>query len=256
MNTKTAGHDPIRLIVKRQEGPNAKPHWEEFSVAHQPHMNVVSALMEIWKNPVNAQGKPTTPVVWESVCLEEVCGACTMIINGTPCQACSALIDDLRQPIRLEPLTKFPLVRDLKVDRTLLFDALKKTHAWIDIDGPFDLGPGPRMSARTQSWAYELSRCMTCGCCFEACPNTGHANQFLGPAAISQVRLFNAHPTGKLNKQERLRSIMGADGITSCGNAQNCVRVCPKDIPLTTSIAQMNRDTTVQSIRNVFGSDA
>lgn len=179
-----------------------------------------------------------------------------MIINGTPRQACSALIDNLKQPIRLEPLTKFPLVRDLKVDRTLLFEALKKTHAWIDIDGPFDLGPGPRMSARTQSWAYELSRCMTCGCCFEACPNTGHANNFVGPAAISQVRLFNAHPTGKLNKQERLRSIMGADGITSCGNAQNCVRVCPKDIPLTTSIAQMNRDTTVQSIRNVFGSDA
>ena len=84
MNTETAGHDHIRLIVKRQEGPNAKPHWEEFSVAHQPHMNVVSALMEIRKNPVNAQGKPTTPVVWESVCLEEVCGACTMIINGTP----------------------------------------------------------------------------------------------------------------------------------------------------------------------------
>ena len=81
MNTETAGHDHIRLIVKRQEGPNAKPHWEEFSVAHQPHMNVVSALMEIRKNPVNAQGKPTAPVVWESVCLEEVCGACTMIIN-------------------------------------------------------------------------------------------------------------------------------------------------------------------------------
>lgn len=130
MNTETAGHDPIRLIVKRQEGPEAKPYWEEFNVAYQPRMNVVSALMEIRKNPVNAQGEPTTPVVWESVCLEEVCGACTMIINGTPRQACSALIDNLKQPIRLEPLTKFPLVRDLKVDRTLLFEALKKTHAW------------------------------------------------------------------------------------------------------------------------------
>ena len=147
MNTETAGHDPIRLIVKRQEDPEAKPYWEEFNVAYQPRMNVVSALMEIRKNPVNAQGEPTTPVVWESVCLEEVCGACTMIINGTPRQACSALIDNLKQPIRLEPLTKFPLVRDLKVDRALLFEALKKTHAWIDIDGPFDLGPGPRMSA-------------------------------------------------------------------------------------------------------------
>jgi succinate dehydrogenase / fumarate reductase iron-sulfur subunit len=91
MNTETAGHDHIRLIVKRQEGPNAKPHWEEFSVAHQPHMNVVSALMEIRKNPVNAQGKPTTPVVWESVCLEEVCGACTMIINGKPVRLLSTI---------------------------------------------------------------------------------------------------------------------------------------------------------------------
>ena len=25
MNTETAGHDPIRLIVKRQEDPEAKP---------------------------------------------------------------------------------------------------------------------------------------------------------------------------------------------------------------------------------------
>jgi hypothetical protein len=34
-------------------------------------MNVIGVLMEIQRHPVNAQGEPTTPVVWESVCLEE-----------------------------------------------------------------------------------------------------------------------------------------------------------------------------------------
>ena len=63
----------IQLKIKRQEGPEATPYWEEFEIPYQPHMNVVSCLMEIRKNPVNAQGKPTTPVVWESVCLEEEC---------------------------------------------------------------------------------------------------------------------------------------------------------------------------------------
>ena len=44
---------------------------------------------------------------------------------------------------------------------------------------------------------------------------------------------------------ERLKALMGPGGITDCGNAQNCVKACPKDIPLTTSIAAINRDTTV-----------
>ena len=81
---------------------------------------------------------------------EDLCGACTMLINGVARQACSTLIDSLEQPITLAPLTKFPLVRDLKVDRQKLFEHLKRVHAWIDIDGVFDLGPGPRMSQKTR----------------------------------------------------------------------------------------------------------
>jgi succinate dehydrogenase / fumarate reductase iron-sulfur subunit len=67
---------------------------------------------------------------------------------------------------------------------------------------------------------------------------------FIGPAAISQVRLFNAHPTGAMHAEERLEALMEDGGIEGCGNSQNCVRSCPKGIPLTTSIAAINRDTT------------
>lgn len=244
----------IRLIITRQKDMNSSPYEEEFVVPYRPNMNIISALMEIRKNPVNVKGEDTTAVVWESVCLEEVCGACSMVVNGKPQQACSSLIDQLEQPIRLSPLKTFPVIRDLWVDRQRMFDALKKVKAWIPIDGTYDLGPGPRMPEKTRQWAYELSKCMTCGCCLEACPNVNDKSKFIGPAPIQQVRLFNAHPTGNMNKEERLAAIMDDGGITNCGNSQNCVQVCPKGIPLTTSIAHLNRETTIQSFKNFFGS--
>ena len=136
-----------------------------------------------------------------------------------------------------------------------MFDSLKKVKAWIPIDGTYDLGPGPRMPEKKRQWAYELSKCMTCGVCLEACPNVNSKSDFIGPAPLSQVRLFNAHPTGEMNKAERLETIMGDGGLANCGNSQNCVQACPKGIPLTTSIAALNRDATVQSFKNFFGSD-
>ena len=81
------------------------------------------------------------------------------------------------------------------------------------------------------------------------------SSDFIGPATLSQVRLFNAHPTGAMHKAERLEAIMGEGGLANCGNSQNCVQSCPKGIPLTTSIAALNRDTAIQSFRNFFGSD-
>ena len=245
----------VRFEILRQDTADSKPYWESFDVAYRPNMNVISALMEIQRNPVNADGKKTSPVTWESVCLEEVCGACSMVINGRPRQSCTALVDKFTHPIRLEPMKTFPVVRDLIVDRSFMFDSLKKIKAWVPIDGTYDLGEGPRMPERKRQWAYELSKCMTCGVCLEACPNVNDKSNFMGPALLSQVRLFNTHPTGAMNKDERLATLMTDGGITECGNSQNCVVACPKGIPLTTSIAAMNRATSVQMFKNFFGSD-
>ena len=245
----------VQFEILRQDTPDSTPYYEKFEVNYRPNMNVISALMEIRQNPVNVDGKATTPVAWDMSCLEEVCGACSMVINGRPRQSCSALIDQLTQPIQLAPMKTFPVVRDLQVDRTRMFDSLKKVKAWVPIDGSYDLGEGPRMPERKRQWAYELSKCMTCGVCLEACPNVNSGSNFMGPAPLSQVRLFNAHPTGSMNKDERLNTIMGDGGLANCGNAQNCVVACPKGIPLTTSIAALNRDTTVQMFKDFFGSD-
>ncbi len=242
----------IHLIVSRQDGPESKPYTEEFKIPYRPNMNVISVLMEVQKNPVNAKGEKTTPVVWEMNCLEEVCGACSMVINGKARQACSALIDQLEQPIRLDAMRTFPIIRDLMVDRSRMFDALKRVKAWIPIDGTYDLGQGPRIPEKVRQTAYELSKCMTCGVCLEVCPNVNSNSPFIGAAPISQARLFNTHPTGEMNKEERLEALMYDGGAPDCGNSQNCVQACPKGIPLTTSIAEINRQLTVYSFKKFF----
>ena len=245
----------VTFRIWRQESPDHEGRFEEFKVPYVKGANVISCLMEIQRSPVNAEGKPTTPVIWDCNCLEEVCGSCTMNINGRVAMACSSLIDKLAEPITLEPLRKFPLVRDLMVDRARMFEGLKQVKAWINVDGTHDLGPGPRQSPQDQAVTYVLSTCMTCACCVEACPQVNLGNRFIGAAAISQARLFNMHPTGRHDAPERIHGLMEEGGIQDCGKAQVCVQVCPKQIPLTTSIAAMNRQVTLQVVKDLFTKD-
>lgn len=235
----------VTLKIKRGEG-KGESRWEEFKVPMQPNMNVISCLMDIRRNPVTSDGKTTTPPAWEAACLEEVCGSCTMVINGRVRQACAALIHQIApngETVVVEPMTKFPRERDLVVNRQRMFDALKTVKAWVQIDGSHELGAGPRVAPGDQEVMYPLSRCMTCGCCVESCPNFNDRSPFMGPQVISIVRLYNMHPSGKMHAGQRLDALMGPGGIADCGKAQNCVKVCPKDIPLTESIAVMGRET-------------
>ncbi|WIG97113.1 succinate dehydrogenase iron-sulfur subunit [Myxococcus sp. SDU36] len=245
----------ITFRIWRQDDPAKPGHFDEFKVPYVKGANVISCLMEIQRNPVTVEGKRVAPVIWDAACLEEICGSCAMNINGRVRMACSALIDKLEQPITLEPMSKFPVVRDLTVNRDRMFDALKRIKGWVPIDGTHNLGPGQRQAPVDQSVMYVLSTCITCGSCLEACPQVTQDNDFVGAAAISQARLFNMNPTGKMNSEERVRSLMGPGGVQDCGKAQNCVKVCPKEIPLVTSIAVMNREVTKLTIKDIFFQD-
>ncbi len=249
----------IRLKILRQPDRNSPSHWETFEVPYQPNMNVISALLEVRKTPVTTDGKAVEPPIWESACLEEVCGACTMVINGNVRQACTALLDDVATlngdalEVTLEPMKKMPLVRDLMVDRSKMFENLIKVKAWVPIDGSYDLGMAEPQDDSIRKLRYELSRCMTCGCCLEACPNYSDKTKFVGAQSIGQTLLFNLHPVGKALEPDRLDYMTTEEGITGCGNAQNCYKACPKDVPLLVAIARINRDTTLHKLKKFFG---
>ena len=178
-----------------------------------------------------------------------------MNINGMIRQACTALIEEVATvegdtyTLTLEPMKKFPLVRDLVVDRSKMFDNLKKVKGWVPIDGSYDLGMGQPQDDDVRQLRYALSRCMSCGCCLEACPQVNERSPFVGPAALGQALLFNLHPIGKTIEKDRFEFLSSEEGISGCGNAQNCVKVCPKGVPLTRAIAQLNRDTSVYKLR-------
>lgn len=255
----------VRFRIKRCEGPGKPEFWQEFDVKPELNANVISCLRQIAETPVTVEGEKTTPVVWDSGCLEEVCGACTMVINGQVRQSCTCLIDDYApnegDTITLEPMQKFPVVRDLWVDRERLFYNLKRVRAWVPIDNTYSLGPGPKEKPDEQATHYVLSTCMSCGCCLDACPQflkeedpKEWDDAFVGAHAISQARLFNNHETGKQLKEERLEELAGPGGVVDCGNAQNCVKVCPKEIPLTESIGAMGRAVTIHKIASFFSS--
>jgi len=245
-----AENKKVIVKVKRQAAPTDRPHWEEFELTWRPHMNVIICLRDIAERPITRDGQKTTPVTFDSNCLEEVCGSCAMVINGKARMACSALVDNLEQPIRVEPLTKFPLVRDLVVDRSVLFENLMRVKAWVPVDGTYDLGSGPRVYPQEQEANYPLSNCISCTCCMEVCPQFNVLTGFVGAATIAQVKLFNNHPTGKVFKEDRLRALSGDGGIQECGYAQNCVKACPKQIPLTNAISDVSRDVMVQKVKD------
>src|ERR1700729_3845263 len=242
----------IKVEIKRQSNPDAPAVTEKFEIPYRPGMNITSLLGGVAPNPVDVSGRATPPVTYDSNCLEEICGSCAMLINGKARMACSALVDKLEQPITLAPLSKFPVVRDLAVDRSVLFENLKAVKAWVPIDGSYDLGSGPRITQEEQEQAYPLSNCISCCCCMEACPQFNEDTGFVGAATIAQVRLFNTHPTGKELQRERLAALMGDGGIQECGYAQNCVEVCPKDIPLTRAISEVGGAVMKQSVGDLF----
>jgi succinate dehydrogenase / fumarate reductase iron-sulfur subunit len=268
----------VRVRVLRQDVAGGESYWERFEVSYEPNMNVISVLQKIAAQARSQDGRKVAPVAWDCNCLEEVCGSCTMLINGRTRMACSALVDRLQaengDEIELRPMSKFPVVRDLVVDRRRVFRGLEKVKAWVPVEGSYDLGPGPRISPEEQEDAYPLSECMSCGCCLEACPQytkveivrrddeseadfekrrkSAFDTGFVGAHAISQAVLFNAHPTGRMIADERMEALTRQGGIQMCGNAQNCVAVCPKRIPLTRSIARAGRAATVWALKKLF----
>ncbi|RME39453.1 MAG: succinate dehydrogenase iron-sulfur subunit, partial [Planctomycetota bacterium] len=116
----------FQVRVLRQTDPHGGSEWQTFRVAYEEGMNVTTVLQRIAAHPVTVENERTTPVAFDACCLEEVCGACTMVINGRVRQACSSLVDALLEEspggIELRPMTKFPVIRDLVVDRKPMFE--------------------------------------------------------------------------------------------------------------------------------------
>jgi succinate dehydrogenase / fumarate reductase, iron-sulfur subunit len=150
-----------------------------------------------------------------------------------------ALIDNLEQPVRLEPFSKFPVVRDLATDRSVIFENLKAVKAWVPIDGTYDLGPGPRMTPKSRRAPIPFPAAFPAAAAWKPARSLTKIPASWARPPSRRCACSTRIPRARLLKRERLAALMGDGGIQECGYAQNCVEVCPKDIPLTKAISEV-----------------
>lgn len=221
------GHVRILLDITRQSAAEGTPYhqlipYETDDVSE----SVASALTTInaTEGYQDVDGRPVGTIAWENSCLQKKCGACAMVIDGRPALACGTLLRDHRGrgPLTLEPLSKFPVIADLQVDRSIMLENLRTFGMWED-------GPA-KLEERRFHTAYEASRCLQCGCCLEVCPNFAPDGEFFGAAGfVPASRLLSTLPR---EDRARVRKAYLEHEYEGCGKSLACQDVCPADIDI------------------------
>jgi succinate dehydrogenase / fumarate reductase iron-sulfur subunit len=231
---------------------------EEFEVERAPEMTVADVLSALTRQPVTLGGARVAPIAWESWCLDETCGVCAMRIQGRARLACHTRVADVvqkAQPLELAPLARFPLVRDLVVDRALMVDGLRRllpptladnaapwAAPWAARLAPEHAAPLREDPARAEA-QLALARCTSCGACLEACPEWGPQADYVGAAALNRARFGLGAPRALGERAERVAALMTEGGLADCGKAEVCVEVCPESVPLVDSLLALGAET-------------
>ncbi len=234
------------MIVKilRQNSPKEEAYYESFDLEVSKGQTVLDVLKKIQLNPVNSSGEAVTPVVWDCNCLEEVCGACAMIISGIPKMACSTLVSDVISDdgvLVLKPLSKFPVIRDLVVDRTAVHETYRRLKIY---KLPKSVKPAKISRAKWMS-LYNYTRCISCGICREVCPNTGVRSGFSGASGIALTRALCGQ------SEIDLAAFKEKGGSLNCSGHSLCSKYCPKKIDLPAAFSYINRRLILQAFKKV-----
>ncbi len=241
----------MRIRVHRQDAPGAADRVDAFDVELAPGASIHAALVAIRARPITVDGRSVDPPAWEASCLEGSCGGCAVRLDGRPVLACATAIDQRarRGGVRLEPMARFPVVRDLVVDHARQDEALVRVRAaarpTTAIDAAHVLGVPAGETQERRAARADLAACIGCGACVDACPETGRGRSFVGPEAIAMNRLAKLHPARDAALEDVLAAGLSIEGgVADCGKAQACVDVCPVDVPLIEAIADGARDTS------------
>lgn len=219
--------------IKRQHDPDSQPYWQSFAYSGSKHVPVSAVLdaLNYTDDLFDTDGNPATRIRWECSCMQAMCGGCAMVINGVPALACATFVDDLKgDTLVLEPLSKFPVVADLIVDRSIIYEQLNRAKAYLEQVATSD--------PKQQAHQYSVAKCLKCGLCLEVCPNYRPGGEFFGAVLANESYLIasqspEAHPPIVKEYQTHF----GA----GCSKALSCQSVCPMEIETISSILKMNR---------------
>lgn len=222
----------MNFTILRKESPEISAHWQTIAFDADETMTIASVLTALNQIPdlKDIEGNPVKlPIRWESSCLQKKCGACAMVINGKPSLACDVRISALMKcnEIKIEPLRKFPIVADLIVDRSILFENLKALKLWFD-----------EITDTEGEIAYEASRCLQCGCCLEVCPNFYAGGEFFGMSAFVPIsRILTNLPE---SQKKEICYDYKKHLYEGCGKSLACRNICPAGIDIDRLLVNSN----------------
>jgi succinate dehydrogenase / fumarate reductase iron-sulfur subunit len=228
----------LKLHVWRQKDAKSEG---KFVVYDAPNVSTDMSFLEML-DVVN-EGliqKNEEPIHFDHDCREGICGACSMVINGTPhgpkrgvttCQLHMRSFNN-GDEIYIEPwrAKAFPVVKDLVVDRSG-FDRIVSSGGFVSVrtggtpDG--NAIPVPKTEA---DLSMDAAACIGCGACVAACKNAS-AMLFLG----AQVSKYKHLPQGQAERATRVVNMINRadeEGFGACSNYTECEAVCPKQIPV------------------------
>jgi len=197
----------------------------EFEVPVEEGMVVLDALH--W---IQAHAAPDLAVRWN--CKAAKCGSCSAEVNGRPSLTCKTRLSDFdpAEPITVEPMRAFPLIRDLVTDVSWNYEINKSIP-------PFAPPAEPVESWRWQQQdierVQEFRKCIECFLCQDVCHvlrNHEIERPFLGPRFLVRSAGLEMHPA---DQADRLDYLLDDGGIGYCNITKCCTEVCPEHIKIT-----------------------
>ena len=201
--------------------------FQEFKTEVSEGMVVLDVVHRIQSEQAN-----DLAVRWN--CKAGKCGSCSAEINGQPRLMCMTRMDQipLDQPVTIQPMQAFPLIRDLVTDVSWNYEVKKKIKKFKPrkpdaADGTW------RMQQQDVDRVQEFRKCIECYLCQDVChvlrEHDKHA-EFIGPRFFVYTAALEMHP---LDTEDRLEDLKKKDGIGYCNITKCCTKVCPEGITIT-----------------------
>ena len=225
-NSRLSPGELLNVRVRRSEVPAGSDAFQPFQVPYQKWMRVLDALNWIAENEA-------ADLAFRWFCGSKMCGTCAVRMNGREVLACWEAVEP---DMVIEPLRNLPVIRDLVVDRTRYEDKVASLEPWIERHEPYAGFPEP-ITHKQMKDASKALDCISCMCCYSACPVIGLGNltDFAGPAPLVQLGQTALDPR---NSPDKVRRSLELTGIFNCVSCYKCEEVCPASIPIVSRVIE------------------
>ena len=203
---------------------DSKPHQQSYEVPFTDVMSVLQGLQHI-KDHIDGS------LTFRWSCRMAICGSCGIMLNGRPVLACETFLRDFCPgPVRIEPLSHFPIIRDLVIDQADFLRKLESIKPYLIPAEHRGVADGTFLQTPAQmDDYYQFSQCINCLLCYAACPQYGLNPAFTGPAALALLQRYNAD-SRDAGTAERMPIVNAEDGAWGCTLVGYCSEVCPKAV--------------------------